>query len=115
MGWQTQGIVGEEYKNGAAVLFELDNGMMLCLYERKNLSWDSNVKLQPESVTECSIGYFVNSSKEVDIVMKQAEKAGARITKPAQKAFWGGYHGYFQDINGLLWEIGHNPSWNIKE
>ena len=115
LGWQTQGIVGEEYKNGAAVLFELDNGMMLCLYERKNLSWDSNVKLQPESVTECSIGYFVNSSKEVDIVMKQAEKAGARITKPAQKGFWGGYHGYFQDRNGLLWGLGHNPSWNIKE
>lgn len=115
LGWQTQGIVGEEYENGAVVLFELDNGMMLCLYERKNLAWDSNVKRQCENATEFSIGYFVNSNKEVDAVMKLAEKAGAKITKPAQKAFWGGYHGYFQDIDGHLWEIGYNLSWRVKE
>jgi hypothetical protein len=46
MGWQTKGIVGTEYENGAVVMFELTNGMMLCLYERKNLAWDSNVALQ---------------------------------------------------------------------
>jgi len=115
LGWQTQGIVGEEYENGAVVLFELDNGTMLCLYERKNLAWDSNLKLQPESATEFSIGYFVNSNNEVDAIMKQAENAGAKIAKSAQKAFWGGYHGYFQDMDGHLWEIGHNPSWKVKE
>lgn len=115
LGWQTQGIVGEEYENGAVVLFELDNGTMLCLYERKNLAWDSNLKLQPESATEFSIGYFVNSNNEVDAIMKQAENAGAKIAKSAQKAFWDGYHGYFQDMDGHLWEIGHNPSWKVKE
>ncbi|PWT73464.1 MAG: glyoxalase [Bacteroidetes bacterium] len=113
--WKTKGIVGTEYENGAVVLFELDNGAMLSLYERKNLAWDSKVKLQPESATEFSLGYFVNSDKEVDQVMEQAEKAGAKITKSAQKAFWGGYHGYFQDLDGHLWEVGHNPSWPIKE
>jgi uncharacterized protein len=113
--WKTKGIVGSEYENGAVVLFELDNGGMLCLYERKNLAWDSKLTLQTESATEFSIGYFVNSDKEVDVIMEQAEKAGAKITKSAQKAFWGGYHGYFQDIDGHLWEIGHNPSWEIEE
>lgn len=96
-------------------LFDLDNGMKLSLYERKNLAWDSKLKLQPESATEFSIGYFVNNNKEVDTVMKQAEKAGAKIIKPAQKTFWGGYAGYFQDLDGHLWEIGHNPSWKIEE
>lgn len=115
MGWQTQGIVGTEFENGAVVLFELNNGILLCLYERKNLAWDSNVKLRPDSSTEFSMGYFVNSDKEVDAVMTQAEKAGAKITKPAQEAFWGGYHGYFRDVDGHLWEVGHNPSWEIKE
>lgn len=47
--------------------------------------------------------------------MEQAKEAGAKITKPAQKAFWGGYHGYFQDIDRHLWEIGYNPSWSIKK
>jgi len=115
LGWQTQGIVGTEYENGAVVLFELDNGRMLSLYERKNLAWDSQLILQPESATEFSIGYFVNSSKEVDAIMNKVEKAGAKITKSAQQAFWGGYHGYFQDLDGHLWEIGYNPSWKIEE
>ncbi|HVX00171.1 MAG TPA: VOC family protein [Candidatus Babeliaceae bacterium] len=115
LGWQTQGIVGAEYENGAIVLFELAGGQMLSLYERKNLAWDSEVELQPMSATEFSIGYFVNSDQEVDAILEHANAAGAKITKQAQQAFWGGYHGYFQDIDGHLWEIGHNPSWKIAE
>jgi len=41
--------------------------------------------------------------------MTQAEKAGAKITKPAADTFWGGYAGYFQDPDGHLWEIAWNP------
>jgi uncharacterized glyoxalase superfamily protein PhnB len=115
LGWKTQGIIGTEFENGAVVLFDLDNGMKLSLYERKNLAWDSKLKLQPESATEFSIGYFVNSDKEVDATIEQAKKAGAKIIKPAQKTFWGGYAAYFQDLDGHLWEIGHNPSWKIEE
>ncbi|HVX00306.1 MAG TPA: VOC family protein [Candidatus Babeliaceae bacterium] len=115
MGWRTQGLVGTEYEHGAIVLFELANGQMLSLYERKNLAWDSKVELQPVSATEFSIGYFVNSDGEVDAILEQASAAGAKITKQGQKAFWGGYHGYFQDIDGHLWEVGHNPSWKIEE
>ena len=115
LGWQTQGIIGTEFENGAVVLFDLDNGMKLSLYERKNLAWDSKLKLQPESATEFSLGYFVNSDKEVDTIMKQAKKAGAKIIKPAQKTFWGRYAAYFQDLDGHLWEIGHNPAWKTEE
>jgi hypothetical protein len=115
LGWKTKGIVGTEFENGAVVLFDLHHGMILSLYERKNLAWDSNLSLQAESATEFSIGYFVNSRKEVDAIMEQAKKAGATITKPVQKAFWGGYNGYFQDIDGHLWEIGYNPSWKVEE
>jgi uncharacterized glyoxalase superfamily protein PhnB len=115
LGWKTKGIIGTEFENGEVVLFDLDNGMKLSLYERKNLAWDSNLKLQPESATELSIGYFVNNDKEVDRIMEQAKKGGAKIVKPAQKTFWGGYAGYFQDVDGHLWEIGHNPGWKIEE
>ena len=115
LGWKTKGIIGSEFENGEVVLFDLDNGMKLSLYERKNLAWDSKLKLQPESTTEFSIGYFVNSDKEVNTIIEQAKKAGAKIIKPAQKTFWGGYAGYFQDLDGHLWEIGHNPGWKIEE
>ena len=78
LGWETEGIIGTEYENGAVALFNLDNGMALSLYERKNLAWDSQQKLQPASATEFSIGYFFNNDREVDAVMalvkKQARK-----------------------------------------
>ncbi|WP_206060496.1 VOC family protein [Nitrincola alkalilacustris] len=44
-----------------------------------------------------------------DEVMAQAESAGAVIVKPAQDTFWGGYAGYFQDLDGHLWEVVWNP------
>jgi uncharacterized glyoxalase superfamily protein PhnB len=40
--------------------------------------------------------------------MAQAKAAGAVIVKPAQKTFWGGYAGYFQDPDHL-WEVAWNP------
>jgi len=30
--------------------------------------------------------------------------------KTPQKAFWGGYHAYFKDPDGHLWEVAWNPS-----
>lgn len=113
LGWQTKGIIGQEFENGEVVVFELGNGMMLSLYERKNLAWDSGLKEGPESATEFSIGYLTKDDGEVDVVMDLAEKAGAKIIKPPQKTFWGGYGGYFKDIDGHLWEIIHNPAIKI--
>jgi uncharacterized protein len=115
LGWKTKGIVATEYENGAIVIFDLENGMKLSLYERKNLAWDCTLALQPESATEFSLEYFVNSEKQVRALMEDAEKAGARIVKPTQKTFWGGYGGYFQDPDGHLWEIGYNPAWRVEE
>ncbi len=42
--------------------------------------------------------------------MQQAERAGAAIVKAAQKTFYGGYAGYFQDPDGHLWEVAFNPN-----
>jgi uncharacterized glyoxalase superfamily protein PhnB len=41
--------------------------------------------------------------------MLLAEKAGAKISKPAHTTFYGGYVGYFQDPDGHLWEVAHVP------
>jgi uncharacterized glyoxalase superfamily protein PhnB len=38
-------------------------------------------------------------------VLQQAELAGAKIVKPPQDTFWGGYAGYFSDPDGYLWEV----------
>jgi uncharacterized glyoxalase superfamily protein PhnB len=115
LGLKTEGIIGEEFEYGAVVFFDLENGIKLALWPRKSLARDAGVREAPASATEFSIGHNVNSKKEVDQVMAQAKKTGARIIKAAQKTFWGGYAGYFQDPDGHLWEIAWNPAWTIGE
>lgn len=109
LGLHTQGIVGTEFEHGAVVFFDLQHGMKLALYSRKDLAWDADITPTAASPTEFSIGYFTRTPAEVDAIMDAARKAGATITKPAHKAFWGGYSGYFKDPDGHLWEIAWNP------
>lgn len=110
LGLDTEGIIGTEFENGAAVFFHLPSGMTFALYPRKSLAKDSGLPIGPHSSTEFSIGHNVCSIEEVDAVMEQARRAGAVIVKPAQKTFWGGYAGYFHDPDGHLWEIAWNPN-----
>ena len=56
-----------------------------------------------------TIAHNVDSETAVDELMEQAVAAGAKLVKPAQKMFWGGYSGYFADPDGYLWEVAHNP------
>ena len=112
LGLATKGVIGKEFEHGQVVFFELNHNMQLALYPRNDLAWDAGTPQGPSSATEFSIGYNVRKKEEVDELMVVAQKAGAKITKPAQKAFWGGYHGYFQDPDGHLWEIVYNPDWH---
>lgn len=109
LGLPTQGIIGTEFEIGAVAFFELDSGLRLALWPRASLAADSGLPLGPPSPTGFSLAHNVASRSEVDAVMVQAERAGARVVKPAQKAFWGGYAGYFQDPDGHLWEVAFNP------
>ena len=49
------------------------------------------------------------------VPLGQAEAAGARVTKPAAETFWGGYSGYFADLDGHLWEVAWNPFWTLDD
>ena len=114
LGLSTKGIVGTEFEDGAVVFFEMNEDLILALYPRAALARDAKVPVSPPSPSELSIGHIVGSTEEVDAIMQQAERAGARITDPAHDRFWGGYSGYFQDLDGHLWEIAWNPAWEVK-
>lgn len=109
LGFPTDGIIGEEFEHGAVAFFDLSGGLKLALWPRKSLAHDSGLQLQNPSATEFSIGHNVMSKSEVDEIMALAEGAGAVIVKPAADTFWGGYAGYFQDLDGHLWEVVWNP------
>lgn len=108
--FESQGIVGKEFEHGEVAFFDLKNGTKLALWARENLAWDATLKEDEPSATEFSIGYNTRTTEEVDKVMALAKSAGAKIAKPAQQTFWGGYAGYFQDPDGHLWEVLYNPN-----
>ncbi len=115
LGLPTQGIIGTEFEDGAVVFFNMNDDLILALYPKAALAKDASVSLSPPSPSDFSIGHVVKSKQEVDAIMQQAENAGARLTDPAHDRFWGGYSGYFQDLDGHLWEIAWNPAWEVKE
>ena len=115
LGLLTKGIVGTEFEHGAVACFDLQPGLQLALWPRADLAHDTGLARSPRSATELSLGHNVNSPAEVDEVMAQATRAGARIVKPAGKTFWGGYAGYFQDPDGHLWEVAWNPAMPVAE
>ena len=120
LGLQTPGIIGTEFKGdethagGEAVMFELDGGLILALYGRRDLALDSNEPIGPSSTTEFSIGHLVQSREEVDLLMKQALAAGATVTEEPYDRPWGIYSGYFRDPDGHLWEIIWNPQFPVE-
>ncbi|KAF0821367.1 VOC family protein [Cytobacillus firmus] len=115
LGLSTEGIVGQEFEHGAVAFFDLQYGVKLALWNRKDIAHDTNLNQTPKSPTEFTLGHNVGSKEEVDKIMEQADKAGAVITVPAHDTFWGGYSGYFQDPDGHLWEVVWNPAWEITE
>jgi len=110
LGLPTKGIVGTEFEHGAVAFFELQAGLQLALWPRASIAHDTGLPVSPRSATELTIGHNVRSPEEVDEVMEQAKRAGARIVKPAGRTFWGGYAGYFQDPDDHLWEVAWNPA-----
>jgi uncharacterized protein len=115
LGFQTGGIVGTEFHDeitgadGTISFIELQNGLMLGLYERVNLAKDAAIPLDKESSTEFSLGYAVKTKAQVDGLLKRAVDAGAILTKEPHERPWGIYSGYIKDPDGHLWEITYDP------
>ena len=106
----TEGIIGREFEHGAVAFFELQSGLKFAIFERANIAHDAGVPQSARGPTELTIGHNLAGEAEVDAVMAEAIKAGARLVKPAQNTFWGGYAGYFADPDDHLWEILYNPA-----
>jgi len=95
-------------------LFPL-GGITLALHPRQALADDTTLSYQPTTFSGMTISYNAVSEKEVDEVLEQVEALGATIIKPAQKVYWGGYSGYFKDLDGYLFEVAYNPFWELDE
>ena len=62
-----------------------------------------------------TLAHNVRSKEEVDHIFARLRENGATISKMPEEVFWGGYSGYFADLDGHLWEIAYNPYWVIQD
>lgn len=88
--------------------------MVFSVYPRHALAEEGGV-IDSGGWGGITLAHNVRSPEEVNALLEQAQAAGATITKPAEKMFWGGYAGAFVDPDGHNWQIAHNPGWPLGD
>jgi len=97
------------------VFFDL-NGVVFALWPHDDLAKGMGLTADPvPAYRGYSLAHNVRSEEEVDAFFARLKDNGATIVKEPQKAFWGGYSGYFSDPDGHTWEIAYNPFWTIRQ
>lgn len=108
LGWR----VANDWQQQAVAFFQC-GGMVLGLWDRRQLAADSGTSVQqPGAVT---LAHNVRSREDVDQVVEEARAAGATIVRAGAEQPWGGYSAAFRDPDGHPWEVAHNPGWTIAE
>ena len=99
LGWKV------EHDYGISVFFVPHGGTLVGFYGRDGLAASVGVRPDGSGFTGIVLNYVVRSEARVDEILNQAEKAGAKITKPAGREKWGGYGGAFADPDGYVWQV----------
>ena len=98
------------------VAFFEAGGVILSLWPVEELAKDAEIA--PSEVSRfrgMSLAWNCTSAGEVDMVLAKAAAAGGTLVRSARMVFWGGYTAYFEDPDGHLWEVAHNPHFPFSE
>ena len=109
LGWKASSIGGDE------VAFFHAGGMVLAFWGRDDLAKDSGLASTPEGCAAIAIAHNVRRREDVDAVLAEVKRAGARILKAGEDKPWGGHVGYFTDPDGHLWEVTWNPGFTLTD
>jgi uncharacterized protein len=96
---------------GEVVFIQAGHGLLLSLWGADDMAADIGAPVTPGS--SVAFAHNVGAEDEVQQVLDAAEAAGGTILKHAQRAFFGGVQGYFEDPAGFRWEVAHNPGWSV--
>jgi len=103
------GLPAHEYDPDAGVVFFKLEGSWLALFPREELAKDAGIADSQPGFSGITLAHNEPSKEGVDAVFAEALAAGAKAVKPPEDVFWGGYSGYFADLDGHLWEVAYNP------
>lgn len=114
-GTSTNDWDGQGQEVEGTVFFQA-GGSALVLWGRDKLAEDSGLAGERDGgFGGICLAQNVRSQDEVDEILHTAEQAGATVTRPASRTFYGGYAGVFTDLDGHAWEIAHNPGFPLAE
>lgn len=85
------------------------NSSWLALYPWDLLAQDAKLNAIGSGFRGITLAHNVKNEAQVTTLLEKAKNFGADIVKPAQQTEWGGFSGYFSDLDGHLWEIAYNP------
>ncbi len=113
--YEQLGFVKSQAASQPTISFFKAGGAVLSLFGADALAEDARAQDHWTGQGGITIAQNLESEAAVDEFMVLARSAGAKILKPAAKTFWGGYGGYFADLDGHVWEVAHNPFITIGE
>ncbi len=106
LGWKRGG-----HSNDHVAFFQAA-GIIIGLWSKEALAEEAGVKLG-KNFGGIALAQNVPDRASVDRVLVEVQRAGGTIVSPASDKFWGGYSGYFTDLDGYPWEIAWNPGFTI--
>ncbi len=103
LGWR------ESEGSQESVAFYQVGTLALALFGRADLAEDAATSAVGSGFPGFSLAHNVASEDAVLDTLADAVAAGGTLVRPADRAPWGGFRGYFSDPDGFLWEVCYNP------
>ena len=102
---------------GEAVAFYDTGGPVLALFPWGRLAADAALPdhPRPTAFRGMTIAWNCRTRDEVDAVIDFAISKGASLLKAPQETDYGGYSGYFSDLDGHAWEVVVAPGIEVGE
>lgn len=108
LGWERTSSSSDE------ICWFRTSGPYVGLFGRDALAQDAQLPPAPPApFSGVTLAINVEGEEAVLAALEEAVAAGGRIIKPARKAEWGGFSGYFADPDGHAWEVAFNPFFPI--
>jgi uncharacterized protein len=111
--YETMGWLRSTASVDSTVAFLRGGAVVLSLFGREDLAADAGVSPSSGGGPAVALAMNVASEDLVDETLTTAARAGGRVSRAAQRTDWGGYSGYFQDVDGHLWEVAYNPGFRL--
>lgn len=111
--YEALGWVATSAQEGVA-FFQM-HGAVLALFGKADLAADQGRPGATLGTGAMTLAQNFATEAEVDGAYALALRHGAAALKAPEKVFWGGYSGYYADLDGHVWEVAMNPFWPLND